>query len=145
MYKKFILLFSIISGLSGTFSNLIINNNKIYMINNNKIKQLNTKLPNVNMNIDKICDKNLEFINNLPQEFRDNLVKSSSSIIPKFDSIGSIVLHLNEKFIKLIVESNLDINTKKIFILNIIQAAQNGDQMGSKILQFYYDFINCLL
>lgn len=144
MYKKFILFFSIISGLSGTFSNLIINN-KIIMINDNKIKQLNTKLPNINMNIDKICDKNLEFINNLPQEFRDNLVKSSSSIIPKFDSIGSIVLHLNEKFIKLIVESNLDINTKKIFILNIIQAAQNGDEMGGKILQFYYDFINCLL
>jgi|TARA_B110000858_G_scaffold90765_1_gene104898 hypothetical protein len=144
MYKKFILFFSIISGLSGTFSNFI-TINKICIINDNKIKQYNTKYSNVIMNIDKICHKNVEFINNLPQEFRDNLVKSSSSIIPKFDSIGSIVLHLNEKFIKLIVESNLDINTKKIFILNIIQSAQNGDQMGSKILQFYYDFINCLL
>ena len=115
------------------------------MINDNKIKQRNTKFPNINMNIDKICDKNLEFINNLPQEFRDNLVKSSSSIIPKFDSIGSIVLHLNEKFINIVVDSNLDMNIKKTLILNIIQTAQNGDETGGKILQFYYDFINCLL
>ena len=144
MYKKFILFFSIISELSGTFSNLIINN-KIIMINDNKIKQRNTKFPNINMNIDKIRDKNLDFINNLPQEFRDNLVKSSSSIIPKFDSIGSIVLHLNEKFINIVVDSNLDMNIKKTLILNIIQTAQNGDETGGKILQFYYDFINCLL
>ena len=141
MYKKLILFFSIISG---TFSNLIINN-PIYTNNDNRIKQHYTKHVNIIMNIDKICDKNIEFINNLPEEFRYNLVKTSSSIIPKFDSIGSIVLHLNEKFIKLIVDSNLDINTKKIFILNIIQAAQNGDEMGGKILQFYYDFINCLI
>ena len=141
MYKKLILFFSIISG---TFSNLIINN-PIYTNNDNRIKQYYTKHVNIIMNIDKICDKNIEFINNLPEEFRYNLVKTSSSIIPKFDSVGSIVLHLNEKFIKLIVDSNLDINTKKIFILNIIQAAQNGDEMGGKILQFYYDFINCLI
>tara|TARA_B100001769_G_C21588623_1_gene332312 strand:+ start:68 stop:502 length:435 start_codon:yes stop_codon:yes gene_type:complete len=144
MYKKFILLFSIVSVLSGTFSNIIINN-KIIMINNNKIKQQNTKYSNVIMNIDKICDKNIEFINNLPQEFRDNLVKSSSSILPKFDNIGSIVLYLNEKFIKLIVDSNLDLSIKKIFILNIIKTSQQGDETGGKILQFYYDFINCLL
>jgi hypothetical protein len=144
MYKKLILFFSIISGFSGTFSNLIINN-QIYTNNDNRIKQHYTKHVNIIMNIDKICDKNIEFINNLPEEFRYNLVKTSSSTIPKFDSVGSIVLHLNEKFIKLIVDSNLDINTKKIFILNIIQAAQNGDEMGGKILQFYYDFINCLI
>jgi len=144
MYKKFILLFSIVSVLSGTFSNIIINN-KIIMINNNKIKQQNTKYSNVIMNIDRICDKNAEFINNLPQEFRDNLVKSSSSILPKFDTIGSIVLHLNEKFINIVVDSNMDLSIKKIFILNIIKTSQQGDETGGKILQFYYDFINCLL
>ena len=144
MYKKIILLFSIVSVLSGTFSNFI-TNNKIYTINHNNIGQQKYEYPSVIMNIDKICDTNIEFINNLPQEFRDNLVKSSSSILPKFDNIGSIVLYLNEKFIKLIVDSNLDLSIKKIFILNIIKTSQQGDETGGKILQFYYDFINCLL
>ena len=144
MYKKIILFFYILHQFTISCSTFIPNN--IYITNNKKfINKKNIEYSTTIMNIDKICDKNLEIFNNLPQEFRDNLVKSSSSIIPKFDNIGSIVLHLNEKFIKLIVDSNLDLNTKKNFILNIIQAAQHGDEMGGKILQFYYDFINCLL
>ena len=75
-----------------------------------------------------------------------DLVKFSTSFLPKVDSIGHTVLHLNEVVVSYLIDNSiLDEATKKNLILYVIHLAQNGDAYGSKILETYYDLVNCLL
>lgn len=74
-----------------------------------------------------------------------SLVKASTSILPQFDSIGHFVLHANEVLINKVLSSQIDPTIKKKLILQIIDMARQGDEMGGKILQDYYNFVDYLL
>jgi len=74
-----------------------------------------------------------------------SLVKSSTAILPQFDSIGHHVLNANQILINKLLESNFDHETKKTLILKVIDLTREGDEMGGKILQDYYNFIDFLL
>jgi hypothetical protein len=81
----------------------------------------------------------------LPPDCAINLVKSSTAILPQFDSIGHHVLHANQVLINKLLESNIDPAFKKTMILKVIDLTRQGDEMGGKILEDYYNFINYLL
>lgn len=74
-----------------------------------------------------------------------SLVKASTAILPQFDSIGHHVLSTNEYLINRVLETNLDPAFKKQLILKVIELSRQGDEMGGKILQDYYNFIDYLL
>jgi len=74
-----------------------------------------------------------------------SLVKASTAILPQFDSIGHRVLSTNEYLINRVLETNLDPAFKKQLILKVIELSRQGDEMGGKILQDYYNFIDYLL
>lgn len=75
-----------------------------------------------------------------------NIVKSISSLLPHVDSIGHKVLHANNEFINTILSMDtISDSLKKDIILFSIKLAQHGDDMGSVLLQYYYDLVDkCL-
>ena len=75
-----------------------------------------------------------------------NIVKSISSLLPHVDSIGHKVLHANNEFINsVLLMDTLSDDLKKSIILFSIKMAQYGDDMGSELLQIYYDLVDkCL-
>lgn len=74
------------------------------------------------------------------------LIKYSSSLLPAMDGIAHHVLTLNQNFINFVLDNDIiSLELKKKLVLFSIQAAQNGDNTGSLILQFYYDMVNHLL
>ena len=84
--------------------------------------------------------------NLLNSEQSELLVKKMSSIFPQMDSISHFVLHANSQLITSVLENEyLKVETKKFLVLLIIQFTQSGDSTGSNILQFYHDFVQCLL
>ena len=92
----------------------------------------------------------IEFLSiaNLPKiqpEFAVSLVKASTAILPQVDSVGHHVLHANQVLINKLLESNFDPVLKKKLILQVIDLTRQGDEMGGKILQDYYNFIDYLL
>lgn len=88
---------------------------------------------------------NILHLPKLPPETAVSIVKSSTAILPQFDSIGHHVLQANEVLINKLLELNLDPSIKKKLILQVIDMTRQGDEMGGKILQDYYDLINYLL
>lgn len=89
----------------------------------------------------------IEFLS-LPKiqpELAVSLVKASTAILPQVDSIGHHVLHTNQVLINKLLESNFDPVLKKKLILQVIGLTRQGDEMGGKILQDYYNFIDFLL
>ena len=107
---------------------------------------------------DIININNLDSVTNLPNlpnlsnllptlhpECAVSLVKASTAILPQFDSIGHHVLNANQILINKLLESNLDPSLKKNLILKVIDMTKQGDEMGGKILQDYYNFIDFLL
>ena len=74
------------------------------------------------------------------------LIKYSSGLLPAMDGIAHHVLTMNQNFINFILDNDvISLEIKKKLVLFSIQAAQNGDNTGSAILQFYYDMVNHLL
>ena len=80
------------------------------------------------------------------KENGENIVKAISSLLPHVDSIGHKVLHANNEFINSILAMDtISDDLKKDIILFSIKLAQNGDDMGSALLQLYYDLVDkCL-
>lgn len=84
--------------------------------------------------------------NILNMEQKEELIKSITDFLPMADSIGSIILNSNKYLINKIFDDEfLDNNSKKSFILNLINIAISGDNYGGRFLQFYYDLVNKLL
>ena len=73
------------------------------------------------------------------------VIKTISSILPYFDSIGHNVLHANNELINNIVNSDILSNEMKAnIILSSIKLAQMGDNFGTYLLQLYYNIVhNC--
>tara|TARA_Y100000991_G_scaffold204145_1_gene179426 strand:+ start:1429 stop:1884 length:456 start_codon:yes stop_codon:yes gene_type:complete len=133
-------------------NNLIINNQKGL----EKIKDIcgnNCKVDNSfseYQHIDEISNNKfqiLDFFHILDnKENGVNIVKSISSLLPHVDSIGHKVLHANNEFINTILAMDtISDDLKKDIILFSIKLAQQGDDMGSVLLQYYYDLVEkCL-
>lgn len=70
------------------------------------------------------------------------IVKQISSILPHVDSIGHDILHANNEFINDVLNNPLiNEHYKKDIILFSIKLAQHGDEMGSQLLQVYYNIV----
>lgn len=74
------------------------------------------------------------------------IVINASSFLPNFDTIGHNFLHANNNFIHyLLTHDFFNETVKKKLILLSIHIAQNGDNMGSFLLQVYYNIVNSSL
>jgi len=87
-----------------------------------------------------------EKANHLNEVLGKNIVLSVSSGLPKFDTVGHKILSANHDFIEKVLHNEiLSHQMKKNIILASIKLAQMGDDMGSHILQQYYDLVErCL-
>ena len=87
-----------------------------------------------------------EKANHLNEELGKNIVLSVSSGLPKFDTVGHKILSANHDFIEKVLHNEiLSHQIKKNIILASIKLAQMGDDMGSHILQQYYNLVErCL-
>ena len=74
------------------------------------------------------------------------IVEKISALLPKVDTVGHSVLHANNEFIDYILnDTNLSEMMKKNIVLTSIKLAIMGDNMGSSLLQLYYDIVDkCL-
>lgn len=98
--------------------------------------------------LNNVCNSLIFDINMLPKinpETAVTLVKASTAILPQFDSIGHHVLNANQVIINKLLETEMDPEIKKKIILKVIEYTRQGDEMGGKILQDYYNFIDYLL
>lgn len=103
-------------------------------------------LPFYQLSQDESINHFSEKANHLSEEFGKNIVLSVSSGLPKFDTVGHKILSANHDFIANILDnSHLSGPMKKSIILVSIKLAQMGDDMGSLILQQYYNLVEkCL-
>jgi len=87
-----------------------------------------------------------EKANHINEEIGKNIVLSVSSNLPKFDSVGHKILSANHDFIEKVLHNEiLSHAMKKSIILSSIKLSQMGDDMGSHILQQYYNLVDrCL-
>ena len=112
-------------------------------------KPIEKKLGN-NEICNQITKYSTDLINNnihhFKTEYSPSIVKFSSKLLPAMDSIAHNVLKANENFICFVLDQDkIPENIKKDLVLFSISAAQNGDNMGSQILSFYYDTVEKLL
>ena len=69
-----------------------------------------------------------------------------SEMLPHVDNIGHQVLHANNVFIKDILSNPvMNDELKRNIILFSIKLAQYGDDMGSQLLQLYYNIVDACL
>lgn len=88
----------------------------------------------------------VKYVVPLKEDYGDEIIKTATSSLPNADFTGHFVLKTNEYLIHKILDSNLfDVTYKKQIILWLIEQTMNGDAMGGKILELYYDIVNCLL
>ena len=88
-------------------------------------------------------EKYAQYLNNEQSEF---IVKKITGILPQVDSVAGYVLHTNDVLINEILNNNmLDVETKKSLVLFFIKLTLGGDAMGSELLQWYHDLVQCLL
>lgn len=94
---------------------------------------------NNHFDVNTIADKNMLVHNNLVVPFIDKLTK----IIPNIDLIGHNVILIDKNLIiNLINNDYIDNHVKKDIILTIIRLTQEGDQIGTFVLQNYYNLVN---
>ena len=103
-------------------------------------------------NSNSVVNNNILFniFENLPEEKKkmvgESLVKWSTSMLAKADSVGHIVLHTNDKMINFVLsQTELPTELKKEIILNLIDIARHGDETGGTILSAYHDLVNHML
>lgn len=112
-------------------------------------KPIENKLGNIDI-CNQITKYSTDLINNninyFKAEYSPSIVKFSSKLLPAMDSVAHHVLKANENFICFVLDHDkIPDNIKKDLVLFSISAAQNGDNMGSQILSFYYDTVDKLL
>lgn len=92
-----------------------------------------------------------EFLNilhippHIDSECATKLIKASTAILPEFDSISHHVLKMNEILINKLLETQMDSDLRKSMILKVIEMTKQGDEMGGRILEDYYNLIDYLL
>lgn len=89
---------------------------------------------------------NTEQIQSVKQHLGKEAVLQMSSFLPKFDTVGHDILKANHEFIEDVLHNELLTHEmKKGLILGSIKMAQYGDDMGSFILQQYYNLVDASL
>ena len=84
--------------------------------------------------------------NEAPDNLGEKIVLKISSALPQFDTVGHKILSANHDFIEYILNDTFfSHDTKKMIILTTIKLAQIGDDMGSSILQQYYNIVDSCL
>tara|TARA_B100001093_G_C26838269_1_gene1019363 strand:+ start:2796 stop:3167 length:372 start_codon:yes stop_codon:yes gene_type:complete len=94
--------------------------------------------------LDLIVDKNIliNIDNQLGLEIVGNIAKN----IPNIDSIGHQVILFDKRMINFLLDNNeIPDNIKKEVILILIKISQNGDQIGTIVLDNFYKISNYLL
>lgn len=82
----------------------------------------------------------------IQQKAGKEIVLQISSMLPNFDTIGHDILRANHDFINNVLNNDvLPHDMKKDIILGSIKLAQHGDDMGSFILQQYYNIVDACL
>jgi hypothetical protein len=73
------------------------------------------------------------------------IIKTISTLLPRFDGVGHKILHANDEFIALIInQESIPHDVKQKIILGVIRMSMMGDDLGSNILHLYYDIVkNC--
>lgn len=117
----------------------------IYQNKKSEIKVIMRPMPMNNNNyklLDQILDLKIDEEKNLGRV----IVEKTSSYLPKVDTIGHKVLHANNEFISAVLNMHdLPHDLRKDIVLWSIKLAQYGDNMGSHMLQMYYDLVDkCL-
>lgn len=74
---------------------------------------------------------------NVPHDVKLFLFKHLTNDLPDLHKQGDILLELNDNFINILMNSNIDIHLKKEIISKIIDFTLWGDQFGSNILHVY--------
>lgn len=156
--SNFISAISIRSPIRSSFRSSIRNSRSlsryVFPIDKNSIS--NFDIENIDNSKNIISKFDIEnYINNdylthvnidLKQKVAENIIKSITSSLLPMDSLAPTILKFNEYLIKTILDTDfLSLAEKKILILNSIQFAINGDLLGSKILELYYDIVNQIL
>lgn len=100
-------------------------------------------------NIDNIVDKNLlkntDFVN-LHDNFGIHIIDKFAKTLPNIDSIGHQVILLDRSLVNLLIDSHsISPDLKKNLILLIIKLSQEGDQIGTIVLENFYKITDFLL
>jgi hypothetical protein len=136
MKKIFFLIFSLLS-ISNSF---IYSHNKINLTKNykKKVKQIYLIYENNNLYND--------FIIPFKYYHGECIVKYISSFLPYADGVASHFLNANEFLINNILNNSYISNDlKKNLILKIIGFSIYGDNVGSDMLEMYYNIVDQLL
>ena len=74
------------------------------------------------------------------------VIEQLSALLPKLDGFSHVVLKTNSNIINhIIADDTLTYEMKRKLILFTIKVVQDGDNVGSQILQTYFDIVNhCL-
>lgn len=94
---------------------------------------------NNHFDVNTVVDKNILVQNKIIIPLIDKITK----IIPNIDTIGHNVILIDKNLIiNLINNDYIDNHVKKDIILTIIKLTQDGDQIGTFVLQNYYNLVN---
>ena len=120
----------------------------LFLITNNSF----TNLPSVIVSKNKIktnmlLDNNFNIFDlNKEKTIGKFIVKSLSDSLSQFDSISHIVLNSNSRIIHETLKNDIiPDQIKKDIILLTIKITQEGDNMGSQILELYYNIVDKVL
>ena len=110
------------------------------------LSQLKTFMPFYELSHYESLNHFSEKANHLGDEVGKNIVLSVSAGLPKFDTVGHKILSANHDFIYDVLHNDhLSHAMKKDIILASIKLAQMGDDIGSHILQQYYNLVESCL
>ena len=133
---------------SHNIEKLILNKNHEIYKNYDKLGNLKKYFePNLFSEVEKHHTIDLQ---HLSSEFKQNIgnevVKQLSAGLPHVDSIGHNILHANNVFINDILNNPyLNHDLQKMIILTSIKLAQSGDNIGSSLLELYYNIVDYFL
>lgn len=143
-FNYFFLLFPLLNTSQGFNPNFLIKtSNNIYKNYNSLGEYKSYFEPNLFSSIHHFteCKENkIEHFSNL---IGNEVVKFVSSALPQVDQVGHQILHANNIYINNILNNDkIPHEIQKDLILIIIKIAQYGDDMGSHLLQMYFDLVN---
>ena len=100
-------------------------------------------------NVDNIVDKNLlknADVFNFNDNFSIHIVDKFAQSLPNIDSIGHQVILLDRNLVNLLIDNHsISPDLKKNLILLIIKISQEGDQIGTFVLENFYKITDFLL
>ena len=99
--------------------------------------------PNLFSTIHDYNEHSKDALTTLSHKVGNEAVKMISAGLPHVDSIGHNILHANNEFISDVLNNHmLSPQLQKSIILASIKLAQMGDDMGSHMLQWYYNIVD---